>query len=49
MAKIISFILILIANAILYCRFEISCFNSWEWWALMICVGGWSVLSNDNY
>lgn len=43
--RIIGFILLCIANIIL--SFRGINFLTWEWWAIMVCMVGWSVLSND--
>lgn len=43
--KIIGFALLCVANAILASR-DIT-LVTWEWWAIMVCMTGWSVLSDD--
>lgn len=43
--KIIGFILLMIANLIL--SYNGINFMTWEWWALMVCIVGWSVCSHD--
>lgn len=43
--KIIGFILLCIANMVLStCGITLV---TWEWWAIMVCMTGWSVLSRD--
>jgi hypothetical protein len=43
--KIIGFALLCIANAIM--AHHGLTFMTWEWWAIMVCMTGWSVLSDD--
>lgn len=43
MTNIVSYILLVIANLIL--SYKGINFLTWEWWAIMVCIVGWSVLS----
>ena len=43
--KLIGFILLCIANTVLTIR-GIT-LVTWEWWVIMVCMAGWSVLSRD--
>jgi hypothetical protein len=45
MKKVVRYICIMIANAILIYR-GIT-LMTWEWWAIMISVVGWSVLIDE--
>lgn len=45
MEKIFGFILLLIAQSVLTYR-DIT-LVTWEWWVIMVCMVGWSVLNND--
>lgn len=44
MEKVIGFILLIIANGVLsHCGITLA---TWEWWVVMVCMVGWSVLNN---
>ena len=45
MRKAIGFILLIIANAVL--AYRGITLATWEWLAIMVCMAGWSVLSDD--